>query len=54
MTFLYCRSQNQNDVEGTVPGQTFVGGLGAGDVHPHQPLHRGHCEQPPGESDPFG
>ena len=39
MTFLYCRSQNQNDVEGTVPGQTFVGGLGAGDVHPHHHHH---------------
>merc|ERR1719422_1321922 len=33
------RSQNQNDVEGTVPGQTFVGGLGAGDVHPHHHHH---------------
>merc|ERR1719270_2054794 len=33
------RSQNQNDVEGTVPGQTFVGGLGTGDVHPHHHHH---------------
>ena len=33
---LCYRSQTQNDVEGAaVPGQTFVGGLGVGDVHPH-------------------